>query len=105
LTQAFEALVQAIRLDPSLADAYFNLGAVHVARRERDAALEQYATLSTLDPKLARKLFKGIYNGKVIDAGERSAFRRKMNLQSCVRMRRSHQMWYLTAFRAFLKTF
>ena len=77
LSEAVEVLVEAIRLNPSLADAYFNLGAVHVVRRERDAALQQYATLRTLDPKLARRLFKGINSGKVIDASDRSAFRRE----------------------------
>jgi len=77
LTEAVEALAQAIRLEPNLADAYFNLGAVHVARKERDEALKQYATLRTLNPKLASILFKGITKGRVIDAADRSAFGRR----------------------------
>ena len=56
-----ELYKHAIRIDPDDAEAYFALGVVYVAIKDRDSALEQYEILKKLDSELANKLFNMIY--------------------------------------------
>ena len=52
---------EAVRKNPDDAAAYFALGVVYVAIKDRDSALEQYKILKNLDSKLANELFNLIY--------------------------------------------
>ena len=63
---ALDHLARAIDLKPQFSAAIFNLGMVHLAMNDREAALEQYAVLKTLDPDFAARLLAKIYQGRVI---------------------------------------
>jgi tetratricopeptide (TPR) repeat protein len=63
-----EAVRRAIRLKSDYAEAYYNLGLIHLATKNRTAAQEQYAMLKTPDPALARGLFNLMHRDKIIDA-------------------------------------
>ena len=61
VADGIESFKQAIRLRPDFARAYYNLGLGYLAIDNRDAALEQYTILKSLDPDRASKLFSMIY--------------------------------------------
>lgn len=63
-TEAIEALKQAIRIKPDLADAHFSLGVTYAAFNDKGSALEHYKILKSLNSELANKLFNFIYNTK-----------------------------------------
>ena len=52
-----EEAKEEVRNNPDDAEAYFALGVVYVAIKDRDSALEQYKILKNLDSKLANELF------------------------------------------------
>jgi tetratricopeptide (TPR) repeat protein len=55
--EAIESHKQATRLKANYAGAYFNLGYAYLQIGDRNAALEQYKVLQTLNPELAKKLY------------------------------------------------
>ena len=64
--EAAQSFARAITLDENYAVAHYNLGVVHLARRDRGLALAQYRVLVSLDHSLADSLFAGIYRGKIL---------------------------------------
>jgi Flp pilus assembly protein TadD len=65
--EAVAALREAVALEPSYAEARFNLGAALVALSEKDGANEQHTALLKLDAQLAAKLFRLIHRDKLVD--------------------------------------
>jgi tetratricopeptide (TPR) repeat protein len=63
-TEAIEALKQAIRIKPDLADAHFSLGVTYAALNDKGSALKQYKILKSLDSELANKLYNIILTYK-----------------------------------------
>jgi tetratricopeptide (TPR) repeat protein len=55
-SDALEAFKRAIQLKPDFGKAYYNLGKSYLTSGNRNAALEQYNILQTLDPDWAEKL-------------------------------------------------
>jgi tetratricopeptide (TPR) repeat protein len=66
--EAAEFLTRATRLNPDYSQAHFNLGVVYAALKKRDAALESYRTLQSLDASLANRLFSEIFKDKLLVA-------------------------------------
>ncbi len=64
--EAADTLKQTIRLAPDFAEAHFYLGAVYIARREKSAALKQYARLQSLNSDIANKLYGEIFKDKIL---------------------------------------
>jgi tetratricopeptide (TPR) repeat protein len=60
-TKEIEVYIQAIRIDPDYAIAYYNLGAAYLQIGDRNSALSEYRILKRLDVNLADKLFEFIY--------------------------------------------
>jgi serine protease Do len=54
--EAIEALTQAIRLKPGHAEAHSALGLMYLRVGDRDAAMEHYRILRTLNPKMAQEI-------------------------------------------------
>ena len=54
--EAIIAFIQAIRIKPDDADAYFGLGCAYISLHDKDSALEQYKILKNLDSGVANRL-------------------------------------------------
>lgn len=54
-------------LKPEFAAAFFNLGVVNLSLKDKDAALNQYAVLKTLDRNLADRLYAMIFQEKILE--------------------------------------
>jgi len=54
--KAIAAYTKCLQLSPRFARARANLGIIHVLRKNKAAAMDQYTTLLTIDPALAAKL-------------------------------------------------
>ena len=57
---------RAIQLKPKLAVTHYNLGVLSLWEKRRDIALQHYSALTSLNSTLAVKLYRGIYQGKVL---------------------------------------
>ncbi len=53
-----EQFNKAISLQSNFAAAYYNLGLVNLQLKNKNAALEQYRKLQTLDPERAQRLLQ-----------------------------------------------
>lgn len=58
--KALTAFQEAVRLKPESSDYHLRLGRAHCVMRNKPAALKEYETLKTLDPKLAAELLQQI---------------------------------------------
>jgi tetratricopeptide (TPR) repeat protein len=56
-----EAYKRAIRIDPDLASAHYNLGVALLKTGDKAAALDEYRILKDLDKQSANQLFNQIY--------------------------------------------
>ena len=61
-------LRRAVELEPDVAQVRYNLAMAQMMTNKRGAVLEQYKFLKTSDPELASKLFKILFQDKVISA-------------------------------------
>jgi Flp pilus assembly protein TadD len=61
-------LRRAVELEPDVAQVRYNLAMAQMMTNNRGAVLEQYKFLKTSDPELAGKLFKILFQDKVISA-------------------------------------
>jgi len=68
---------RAIALEPTLVVARFNLGVLDVSLKNKDAALEQYAVLKTLDTEVANRLLNMIFRTSVVRAATLSLSQNK----------------------------
>ena len=59
---------EAVRLDPNMAEAHYLLGKIYLALKQKGSAIEQYKKLQPLDAGLSAKLYREIFNGKIIEA-------------------------------------
>ena len=59
-SEAIESYKEVIKLRPSLAQAYFNLGLTYFAINDKKAAMAQYEVLKGLDAEMARQLYDTI---------------------------------------------
>jgi hypothetical protein len=64
--EATQNLERAIKLKPHLAVAHYNLGVLSLRAKRRETALQHYQMLSSMNSILAKKLYGGIYQGKVL---------------------------------------
>jgi tetratricopeptide (TPR) repeat protein len=64
--EAEMALRRAVELQPDLAQAQYNLGALYATLKNKRAALAVQATLRHIDPELGRKLFNEIHQDKIL---------------------------------------
>ena len=55
---AAEAFGEAVRLKPDYAQAHYELALAYLSQGDKEAALEEYTTLTTLNPKLAERLYE-----------------------------------------------
>jgi tetratricopeptide (TPR) repeat protein len=60
LAKAVATYKQAIHLSPRFADAHYNLGITYLYMKDRNAALEEYNILKTINPEQAEKLYAEI---------------------------------------------
>ena len=63
--EAIESLEKAISLEPRMAEARLNLGAIYLRAKNKPGALAQYHVLKTLDHKMADRLY-GLLNEDMI---------------------------------------
>lgn len=63
---AVQSFHQALAIRPDYPAAMYNLGAMSLADKKRDAAMEQYSRLKTLDRELADRLYRGIHQGMIL---------------------------------------
>jgi len=64
--EAAQSFRQAIAVRPDYPAAMYNLGAMSLADKNRDVAMEQYSRLKTLDRELADRLYRGIHQGMIL---------------------------------------
>jgi len=62
----FEVFKQAIRVDPDIAPAHYNMGLIYLNNSDKAAALKEYKILKELHPDMAEMLFKQIYGSSPI---------------------------------------
>lgn len=62
---------QALRLKPDFAEVRFNLRVVYLTLRDKRAAIGQHALLGAMNPDLAKRLYLGIFEDKVVDIGRK----------------------------------
>ncbi len=65
---AEEHLRRAVELEPDVAQVRYNLAMAQMMTNKRGEVLEQYNFLKTSDPELASRLFKILFQDKVISA-------------------------------------
>jgi tetratricopeptide (TPR) repeat protein len=59
--KAIRAYTNAIRNNPRMVEAHFNLGMAYLEQGQRKMALDQYEILKVLDAEAAGRLFDRIY--------------------------------------------
>jgi len=64
--EAAQSFRQALAVRPDYPAAMYNLGAMSLAYKNRDVAMEQYSRLKTLDRELADRLYRGIHQGMIL---------------------------------------
>jgi len=64
--EAMQSFRQALATRPDYPPAMYNLGALSLADKNRDLAMEQYSKLKALDRELADRLYRGIYQGMIL---------------------------------------
>ena len=65
-SEALQSFRQALAVRPDYPAAMYNLGAMSLAEKRRDVAIEQYSRLKTLDRELADRLYRGIHQGMIL---------------------------------------
>ena len=55
--EELRAYIQAIRIDPQMAPAHYNLALLYLNQGNRNLALQEYTILRNLDAELAESLF------------------------------------------------
>jgi tetratricopeptide (TPR) repeat protein len=63
---ARDSCLQAIRLKPDYAEAYHGLGVIYLKLHKKEAAIEQYRKLKSLNSDLADGLFGLIHSDKIL---------------------------------------
>lgn len=64
--EAVQSFRQALAIRPDYPAAMYNLGAMSLADKKRDVAMEQYSRLKALDRELADRLYRGIHQGLIL---------------------------------------
>ena len=69
-SDAVRSLREAVRLDPDNGQIRYNLAIAQMATHNRAGAVSEYGLLKTTDPKLAERLYKVLFAGQVVFAGQ-----------------------------------
>lgn len=68
--EAMKVLRRALDMNPNSAEIRYNLAQAQLANKDKNAAIRNYFILKRSNSAFAKKLYKSIYKGKVIFAGD-----------------------------------